>query len=547
MKALAWTFVHSLWQGLVAAFLAAIIISVTRKTTARLRYNLLGMVLVLFVLTTFMTFLGQLEGTEEEISSITTGNDFIITILSTGFITDLTSWFNNNSGLVLLAWLFFFLIHCIKLLTGLAAVNRMRNYKIHPVTEMWQATLPNLCNRLGLRQPVALYQSELVKVPLALGFFKPVILLPIGLITQLPAEQVEAILLHELAHIRRKDYFVNFLQYFAEAIFFFNPGMLWLSSLIRQEREACCDDIVLQNSEEKRNYLNALVAFQEFSVSRNQYAMAFTHKRYDLLHRVQRMLTNENKGVSVFEKTILLGSVILFSAFTYVKSEKELMEFVGDTIAIQEVKPSVQILVPQDTIPPRKPAKKVNTRVKTKPALTRKKDEVNAKSEADRVLQEIIQLKEQIGEKKVQLNKDDGKNKAAILRKIAEERGEVEVKRAELNRKRLLHEKLKEQNQRRGLQNEQRREMQKENQKENQGELQKDLAIKKDGKISYGTLYEFKPIILKDTKLSLDAKLFDTKLNGGIKESPKNSVKQIPVKKTSVPPAKVKPDTRVLI
>jgi bla regulator protein BlaR1 len=87
------------------------------------------------------------------------------------------------------------------------------------------------------------------------------------MLSQLPPDQVEAVLLHELAHIRRGDYAVNLLLLLTEAIFFFNPGMRWIASLIRREREACCDDIVLAGTPDKDCYFEALVAFTQWAVN----------------------------------------------------------------------------------------------------------------------------------------------------------------------------------------------------------------------------------------------------------------------------------------
>src|SRR6202008_3371205 len=114
-----------------------------------------------------------------------------------------------------------------------------------------------------------------------------VILVPLGLLAALPPSQVETILLHELAHIRRKDYLVNLLQRFSEAVFFFNPALIWISSLIRQEREACCDDIVVSTATHHGNYLKALVSFQEYCLTPPKYAMAIGSKQHYLLNRVK--------------------------------------------------------------------------------------------------------------------------------------------------------------------------------------------------------------------------------------------------------------------
>jgi beta-lactamase regulating signal transducer with metallopeptidase domain len=89
------------------------------------------------------------------------------------------------------------------------------------------------------------------------------------MLTTLPASEIEAILLHELAHIRRRDYLVNLLQSFSDIIFFFNPAVLWLSSLIRDERENCCDDIAIGEVKNKKQFIHALLSFQEYNLIQN--------------------------------------------------------------------------------------------------------------------------------------------------------------------------------------------------------------------------------------------------------------------------------------
>jgi len=160
-----------------------------------------------------------------------------------------------------------------------------------------------------------LLESSLVEVPMMAGVFKPVILVPLGLLTQLPPRQVEAILLHELAHIRRKDYFVNLLQSIAEIIFFFNPAMLWISALIREERENCCDDIAVGESCSKKEYIHALVSFQEYRQS-TSYVLAFAGDKNHLLERVKRIVHNDNKTLNMREKLFLLISVFITAGIT---------------------------------------------------------------------------------------------------------------------------------------------------------------------------------------------------------------------------------------
>jgi beta-lactamase regulating signal transducer with metallopeptidase domain len=337
LKAMCWTLVHSLWQGLLAAAVAGIIIISTKKTSARLRYNLLGLLLVLFLFTVAFTARQQVgdidfgttvaNGLPQENNSllIATGQQAQLNVTTTGSAERLIQFMNDHAGFIMLVWVLFFLVNCTKICTGIAGIHRLRTRKIHEA-EGWQTKLNYLSRVIGINKPVRLLQSELVRVPVAIGFFKPVILVPLGLLSHLPPDQVETILLHELAHIRRRDYLVNILQRFAEAVFFFNPALLWISSLIRQEREACCDDIVVANTSHKGSYLEALVSFQEYSLSTSAYAMGISSKKHYLLNRVKRMLTRENKKLDLMEKILLLIGVTVVSAFTFMPKNEAVVQ-----------------------------------------------------------------------------------------------------------------------------------------------------------------------------------------------------------------------------
>ncbi len=131
-------------------------------------------------------------------------------------------------------------------------------------------------------------ESSAINVPAIIGMLKPVILVPMGVLASMPADQLEAVLLHELAHIRRKDYLVNLIQVMAEAVFFFSPGLRWLSVQLRIEREYCCDDIALAHVD-RLTLVQALVSFQEHFLYRPAFPLAFTGLRDRLLARVSRI------------------------------------------------------------------------------------------------------------------------------------------------------------------------------------------------------------------------------------------------------------------
>jgi beta-lactamase regulating signal transducer with metallopeptidase domain len=321
IQALCWTFMHSLWQGLILAIVTALVITLTRKARPAVRYNLLSALFGLFIITVFATFIKQLFAIREafhinghEITAMSDGAVYSGADAAPGFLQQFILYFNNHAALIVTIWFIIFSIRLIRMFADIGYIQRIRYYGTHTPEESWSTRLSQLAAGLQLGRTITLLESELIKVPAAIGMLKPVILVPLGMLSKLPADQIEAILLHELAHIRRNDYFVNLLQSFAETLFFFNPAVLWLSSLIRAERENCCDDMVVAGLSSKKGYISALVAFQQHYVNNNgmsNMAMAFPGTQNTLLDRVKRIVNNENRNLNLIEKLILLGSIVM--------------------------------------------------------------------------------------------------------------------------------------------------------------------------------------------------------------------------------------------
>ena len=141
---------------------------------------------------------------------------------------------------------------------------RMRSMLVRRAPPEWQEILRKLGARIGLSRPVRLLVSALVQVPTVVGWLRPVVLVPVGALGGLPAGHLEALLLHELAHIRRHDYLVNMLQSVAEALLFYHPAVWWVSGHIRAERELCCDDVAVSVSGDALTYARALAQLESY-------------------------------------------------------------------------------------------------------------------------------------------------------------------------------------------------------------------------------------------------------------------------------------------
>ena len=180
------------------------------------------------------------------------------------------------------------LVLYVRGLVNWAAARRLRHVGVCVPPDDWPARLRRIQSRLRLSRPVLLLESCLIQTPLVVGFFRPAILMPLGLLTGFPTEQVEAFLIHELAHVRRGDYLVNLAQSLVEGLLFFHPGVWWISKVIRAERENCCDDTVVALTEDPRGLAVALTLLEEHRWARSQAALAATGG--NLSERVRRLL-----------------------------------------------------------------------------------------------------------------------------------------------------------------------------------------------------------------------------------------------------------------
>lgn len=174
----------------------------------------------------------------------------------------------------------------------------------------WLAKLNALCKKLDVVKHVTLHVSEKIRVPLTAGFIKPVILLPVAMVSRLSPEQVESILLHELAHIKRLDYLWNMIQKVIESILFFNPFVWLIVKEINKEREYCCDEIVVSKTSDPLTYAKALLQL-EVEVKCNELAMcASGNERYPLLDRIKRVSGMTNPDPSPKTGLIVLATIL---------------------------------------------------------------------------------------------------------------------------------------------------------------------------------------------------------------------------------------------
>lgn len=368
ISALCQTLMHSLWQGALLSILTGLVMTLTRKGSASLRYNLLVSALAAYLIVVICTFISVFNApvngplAQNVVANVVAQSGIhsgSTSLISTPLLGTISTYLNEYANWIVGIWLLMVCLRCLQLLGGLREVRALRRKDIYGLDHHWAEKINSLRAQLGVTRIVGLVASARTQTPMVIGHLKPLILIPLGMLASLSAAEAEAILLHELAHIRRADYLVNILQSLMEIVFFFNPAILWLSALIKAERENCCDDMVLARSS-KADYLNALVASEEYKQS-HTYAMALKGNNGGLKSRVGRIIGGKNAALNSREKSwlalCLLSACLLTLAFTNAEKVQLLIQ---KTHTVQTIRTfttanntaiqSLQILAPKKQV-----------------------------------------------------------------------------------------------------------------------------------------------------------------------------------------------------
>jgi len=314
IQRLGWTLLHFVWQAAAIGIALAIVLKLLRKSSANLRYAVGCMAMVLIVVipavtitqigvspdivspeasgpvemppvatnTVLVTEMPQLELPPVEFTAIpkVALKDRFINTVEPALPYMVIGWLVGVFGLSL--WY----------LGGWGQLQKLRRQMVKQVTPAIKAKLQRLADALAIQKAVAIVESALVQVPMVVGHLKPVILLPASALTGLSGEQIEAILAHELAHIKRCDYLVNMLQTVVEILGFYHPAVWWVSGRIRAERENCCDDIAVSLCNDRVCYAKALATMEDIRSSGAGFAMAASGG--SLLMRIKRLVGKDS-------------------------------------------------------------------------------------------------------------------------------------------------------------------------------------------------------------------------------------------------------------
>ena len=220
----------------------------------------------------------------------------------------------NIIRLLPIAWLVGIFTYSAALMMGAIGVERLRQRAILNVDDELSRQLAQLKDRLSIAGEVLIGYSDRLVSPVLIGLTRPMILLPISAMSGVPHEQLEMILLHELAHVRRRDNWVNLAQRVIEALFFFHPAVWSVSEWIRVDREYCCDDTVVSHTQnEREDYARTLAGFMIQSPQQGQ-LLASAMAQKPLLGRIRNILNQKDQTMKMTHKTII-PALICFAAF----------------------------------------------------------------------------------------------------------------------------------------------------------------------------------------------------------------------------------------
>ena len=298
VQAIAWTLIHFCWQAAAIAAAYRGLSLITARCSSNTRYLLSLSALLLMLGTSVATFAFEMHSNSSAVFANQTGNGVtgynFSPVKSTGVEVSQSALSGPSAasphliaGLSALPvlplpflramvglWLLGVLALSLRSFGGWWMIQRLRASANVEATAAVQASFRRISAALGLRRPVLLRVSSAITGPVTVGAVRALVLLPLTAATSLGADELEVVLAHELAHVRRADFFWNLVQTVVETLFFFHPAVWWIGSHIRHERELCCDDLALEVCPNPVVYAQALFQLEQQRSRSGHLAMA---------------------------------------------------------------------------------------------------------------------------------------------------------------------------------------------------------------------------------------------------------------------------------
>src|SRR5207302_4302270 len=300
--ALGWALVDSLWQDALAAAGLAALLALLPVRAARIRYALAELTLGLMLALPLASAV-RLSGTSPWTDDVITATSPVTPGPTSGpdpqaapaaptaaapVAARIRAALEPALPWVVLVWFGGVVVLSLRLASGWLVTRQLGRVGTASVPDSCREAVARLAARLRISRPVRVLQSAVVQVPAVMGWLRPVILLPASALTGLTPLQLDALLAHELAHIRRYDYLVNLLQSAIETLLFYHPVVWWVSRRVRDEREHCCDDLAVAVCGDAHCYATALLGMERLRNPMPAFSMAAAGG--SLVERVRRLM-----------------------------------------------------------------------------------------------------------------------------------------------------------------------------------------------------------------------------------------------------------------
>lgn len=313
LQSLGWAIANSLWQAAALWIAYHLVNGIYKGASARFKNNL-STILLLSAFAWFCITLFSKYYAIQTLLADPRVQVYQVDIVST------TSWNTvlNKVASVLpylsVAYLFLLIFLSVRLLNIYRYTRFIKFNGLQKPAVEWKLFTEKVARHMGITKKIRIWVSHHIDVPATIGFMKPVILIPLASINQLTPDQLEAIILHELSHIKRNDYLINLFISIIETILFFNPFVVLLAKVIKRERENCCDDFVIQYQYDRHAYASALLSLEQFRNMNLRLAIGATSGKKQLLIRVKRIMeinnsTNFNYGQKLVALLLITGVI----------------------------------------------------------------------------------------------------------------------------------------------------------------------------------------------------------------------------------------------
>jgi bla regulator protein BlaR1 len=329
VAALGWTLVHFVWQGALLGCLTAVLLTLLRNARPETRYAVACAGLLLCLAWPAADLALLLAADDPATAAILLPSADAVRDHVAG-VAGLMPWIQQNMGWIVALWAACAGALGLRMAVGLLWIGHAA--RVQACDPAWQARLSRLAERCGLDREVRLRVVESLASPITAGWWRPVVLVPASLVAGMPPQLLEALLAHELGHVKRHDYLVNLLQNVIETLLFYHPAVWWISRRIRAEREQIADDFAARHLGEPRRLAQALSELEKLQFSSHHLAQAANGG--DLMARIRRLLRPDVQALSWKAAIPVLGLAVVCAASAHAPAGRVVESL--DTAAVSQ-------------------------------------------------------------------------------------------------------------------------------------------------------------------------------------------------------------------